>query len=462
MNVKEPQWSEAAERGFLAGFLLEPKFLDEYGDFPPETLYSRVNAMLLEVMRDMAAKNEPLNLVSFTVRLEKIGILNEVGGAAAISELYAFVPTGSNHAYYAGIIRENWVRRRIVGLSRLLHDIAYQAENDTENLLSQCEAAVIGLRGETEAKKGDSIQQCGPALIAALDHLDVVYKSRGGVIGLPTGIIDWDRMTGGMMGGDMITIAGRPSHGKSALGMQVAEHNAIDLKNPTLVFSCEMPNLQLMLRSLCSRANINLQRVRDGFMGKNEMLRISSKAGQISGCPLYLDDTAGLSTAQFRSRARQAKVRHGIKLIVVDYLQIMQGSSKRAKENRQQEIAEISGTIKQVAKELNIPIIVLAQLNRDAEDYAQPKLSHLRESGSIEQDSDQVALIHRLDKAKAKKPAKNQDEDEDERDHNSLLLLEKQRNGPTGPIKLKFIKEHARFENVTKDLYSNNEERRQH
>jgi replicative DNA helicase len=331
-----------------------------------------------------------------------------------------------------------------------------RAAEDAEAVLAESEKMMVELRTGTEAGRKDPVVHCRNAVMEALDHIEKVYHSRGRTVGLPTGIHDWDRMTGGLMGGDMITLAGRPSHGKTALGMEVALNVAMNAKVPTLVFSVEMPGLQLMVRALCGKAKVDLQRVRDGFLGKQDLPNLMREGEEMSRSPLYIDDSAGLTSAQLRARARAAKVRHGIGLIVIDYLQFMRGSGKRAKESRQLEVSEISATIKAVAKELNIPVIALAQLNRDAEDYGKPKLSHLRDSGSIEQDSDQVLLIHRLDKKKGKK-----DEEEPELDHNVLLLLEKQRNGPTGEIKLWFEKEFTTFRNLTEKTYSNRDEERQ-
>jgi replicative DNA helicase len=241
--------------------------------------------------------------------------------------------------------------------------------------------------------------------------------------------------------------------------MQVAMHVAVETKIPTLIFSVEMPGMQVMCRALCGRIRVNLQRVRDGFFSRQEIERMHTTFGEMHGAPLYLDESAGLTTTQLRSRARAAKVKHGIGLIVVDYLQFMRGATKQAKDNRQLEVAEISATLKMVAKELKVPVIALAQLGREADESSMPKLSHLRESGSIEQDADQVLLIHRLDK-KRKQRASDPDEEGAE-DHNTLLLLEKQRNGPTGPIKLFFEKEYTVFRNVTPKPYSSREEERQ-
>jgi replicative DNA helicase len=293
-------------------------------------------------------------------------------------------------------------------------------------------------------------------VLAAVEHIEKVYHSRGETVGLESGIHDLDRSTGGFLGGQLIIIAARPACGKSALGMQIAMHASMQKAVPTLVFSVEMPSVELMTRAICSEAGLDLQRTRDGFFDGRAMGNVSGAATRLVQSRLYLDDTPGLTVAQFRSRARRAKSQHGLGLIVVDYLQFMKGSSKRAGESRGLEVSEISMALKITAKELNIPIIALAQLNRDADEGSKPKLSNLRESGSIEQDADTVLLIHRLDKNK-----KKSDADEEPMDHNTLLILAKQRNGPTPEIKLNFIGQHTLFKNVTEKAYSNNQNERQ-
>jgi replicative DNA helicase len=240
--------------------------------------------------------------------------------------------------------------------------------------------------------------------------------------------------------------------------MQFALHAVKELAVPTLVFSVEMPGRELMVRAICSEAGVNLQRLRDGFFDQRTLANVAHIAGGLVKSPLFIDETPGLTVAQFRARARRAKAAHKIGLIVVDYLQFMHGSGDAARQSRALEVSEISKAIKTVAKELDIPIVALAQLNRDADgDHTKPKLSNLRESGSIEQDADTVLLIHRLDKNKKR----GADEDAEPMDHNTLLILAKQRNGPTPEIKLNFIGEHTVFRNVTEKQYSNNMNQRQ-
>jgi replicative DNA helicase len=258
-------------------------------------------------------------------------------------------------------------------------------------------------------------------------------------------------MTSGLKPSQLIIIAARPSMGKSAFATNIAEHACLADKVPTALFSLEMGAADLMERVLCTQAGVKLQRIRDGFMSKTDMQNLGRKHDEISQAPLYIDETPALSIAAFRARARRAVAKYGVKLLIVDYLQLMKGSSKRAAQDRRLEIDEISSGLKQTAMELAVPVIALSQLNRDAEETGEPKLSHLRESGSIEQDADVVALLHRRERITHKEEDKGK----------AVLILAKQRNGPVGRIELLFDAEITKFKNSTKELYSNKTENRQ-
>ncbi len=417
----------------------------------PEQVKWEHNRVILETIQRMRESAMPVDMVLVTQELSKAGRLEEIGGAAYVTELASELCSVANWRYYAAEVIDAWKRRQMLSAALEMAQAAREPALAVEEAQERCEQRLFALR--ENIGRETSVEHCKHAVIRAVTHIETVYRSRGKTVGLATGIYDLDRSTGGFLGGQMIVIAARPACGKSALGMQMALHAAMESNVPTLVFSVEMPSVELMVRSICKEAQINLQRVRDGFFGEAGMSNVSAHAMRISRAPLYLDDTPGLTVAQFRSRARRAKMRHDIGLIVVDYLQFMHGSSKRAGESRALEVSEISKAIKTTAKELNIPVIALAQLNRDADEQSKPKLSNLRESGSIEQDADTVLLIHRLDKNKKK--------DDVPEDHNTLLILAKQRNGPTPEIKLNFIGEHTVFQNVTAKQYSNNEEEHQ-
>jgi replicative DNA helicase len=283
----------------------------------------------------------------------------------------------------------------------------------------------------------------------AISKIEEFHQNQGMLTGVATGFVDFDKMTTGLHGGEMIVVAARPSVGKTSLAMNIAEHVALDLKVPVGVFSLEMTADQLILRMLCSRSRVNLRNIRDGFLAERDFPKLTGAAGKMAGAPLFIDDSAGLSILQLRAKGRRMWQQYGIKLFVIDYLQLLHSTSRRA-ENRQQEISEISGGIKALAKELNVPIIVLSQLNRELEKRGpgeRPRLSDLRESGAIEQDADLVGLLYRDSKNKEGE----EDPGESEQDAISVkLFIAKQRNGPTGDVDLTFLKSFTRFESAAK------------
>jgi replicative DNA helicase len=300
----------------------------------------------------------------------------------------------------------------------------------------------------SESRAGGAIEPVKSLVNKAITQVENYFNRQGELGGLATGFTDLDRMTDGMHGGEMIVIAARPSMGKTSLAMNIAESVVLNQRLPVGVFSLEMTAESLVLRMLCSNARVNLRNIREGFMSESDFPKLTSAAGKMSSAPLYIDDTPALSILQLRTRARRMWQQYGVKLFVIDYLQLLNSTSRRAQENRQQEIAEISSGLKALAKELSVPVIVLAQLNRELEKdkNRKPRMSDLRESGSIEQDADLVGLLY--------KPS-NDDEDapplEDSGDGIPVnLLVAKQRNGPTGDVHLTFLKSYTRFESAAK------------
>jgi replicative DNA helicase len=280
----------------------------------------------------------------------------------------------------------------------------------------------------------------------AINRLEEYHANQGMLTGLSTGFPDLDKMTTGLHGGEMIVVAARPSMGKTSLAMNIAESVAIDQKLPVGVFSLEMSSESLVLRMLCSRARVNLRNIREGFFSERDFPKITSAAGKLAAAPLYIDDTAGLSILQLRAKARRMWQQYGVKLFVIDYLQLLHSTARRA-ENRQQEIADISNGVKALAKELNVPVIVLAQLNREIEKEKnrKPRMSDLRESGAIEQDADLIGLLY--------KPSAGDEDEGPSTEQESVavnLLIAKQRNGPTGDVNLTFLKTYTRFESAAK------------
>jgi replicative DNA helicase len=321
----------------------------------------------------------------------------------------------------------------------------FDYEGEAEALLDEVERDILRI---SEARVESASLTIKELVNRAIGKIEEYHQNQGMLTGISTGFTDFDKMTTGLHEGEMIVVAARPSVGKTSLAMNIAEHVALELKVPVGVFSLEMTAEQLVLRMLCSRSRVNLRSIRDGFLAERDFPKLTGAAGKLAGAPLFIDDSSALSILQLRAKARRLWQQFGIKLFVIDYLQLLHSTSRRA-ENRQQEIAEISGGIKALAKELKVPVIVLSQLNREVEKRGgeAPKLSDLRESGAIEQDADLVGLLYR--------ETKNKDGEEEAADMEQeaiavKLFIAKQRNGPTGVVDLTFLKSFTRFESAAK------------
>lgn len=447
-----PLWSQPAEAGLISSVLnggttaLDAAMELVHDDW----FFAPVNATAWQVLKTLSAKRQPIDLLTFTEGFRQTGELEKIeGGPGFITAEYTRVEcSAATVSHWADQLRDYWRRREI---HRIGVELMFEARNfqrTSDEILDTSEKSLLDLRLDT---KQTGLQHCATAVSEAADRIEQAYKKRGKPIGIATGFHDFDRMTSGLKPSQLIIIAARPSMGKSAFATNIAEHACLADKVPTALFSLEMGAADLMERVLCTQAGVKLQRIRDGFMSKTNMQNLGAKHDEISQAPLYIDETPALSIAAFRARARRAVAKYGVKLLIIDYLQLMKGSSKRAAQDRRLEIDEISSGLKQTAMELGVPVIALSQLNRDAEERAEPKLSHLRESGSIEQDADVVALLHRPERVSHKEEDKGK----------AVLILAKQRNGPVGRIELLFDAEITKFKNSTEKLYSNKTESRQ-
>jgi replicative DNA helicase len=458
MNKQENQtevaalWSHEAEAGLISSVVNGgTPALDAAMELAQEEwFYAPVNRMAWQVLKTMAAKREPVDLLTFTESFRQTGELDKIeGGAGYVTAEYSRPECGrATVAHWAGVAKDYWRRREVhrVGLELVLQSRNFQS--DTDEMLDGCEKLLLDLRLES---KQQGLLHCAEAVDAAATRIEMAHAKRGKPVGIATGFTDFDRMTGGLKKGQLIIIAARPSMGKSAFATNIAEAACLGDGVATALFSLEMTGEELMERVLCTQSGVKLQRVRDGFMSKDEMRTLGQKVGEIASAPLFIDETPSLSIAAFRARARRAVAKHGVRLLIVDYLQLMKGSTKRAQQDRRLEIDEISSGLKATAKELGVPVIALSQLNRDAEERAEPKLSHLRESGSIEQDADVVALLHRPERVSHKEEDRGK----------AVLILAKQRNGPVGRIELHFDAEITQFRSSTEKMYSNKSEERQ-
>jgi len=436
-----------AEMGVLCSILLSPReVLGLCIEKIDETYFHHVaHATIYTVLVGLWKDLKPIDLITVTQALADQKLLDIVGGPAVLAHLIQFIPTAANIEYYLDIIVEKFLLRSMIGVCTSSAALCYEEQGDVKTLVDSIESQIFKI---SESRVSKMLPEIKEQVLLAIDAIEGMHKNKGALTGLSTGFSFLDQLTDGMHASEMIVIAARPSMGKTALAMNIAEHVAIDLQKSVGIFSLEMSSQQLVQRVLCSRAKVDLKKVRDGFMGSKDMKNLSRAADALSKSKIYIDDTAGLSILELRAKARRLKDRHDLSLIIIDYLQLLRSNSRRAQDNRQIEIAEISAGIKALAKELAIPVIVLAQLNRESEKRSdgKPRISDLRESGSIEQDADLVGLLYRAAYFEKDDAIRSEKEGEAE------LIIAKQRNGPTGEIPLTFLKEYTRFE--TRDYRS--------
>jgi replicative DNA helicase len=368
------------------------------------------------------------------------GQLEAVGGIVFLSQLIGETPSASNIEYYLSIVFEKYqLRKMIQACTDVVGRIHESEGGDFLDLIGQVESVMANLARERSFKGEVPIKQL---ILGALNQIEAIHQNQGRLTGLPSGFADIDKMTNGLQDGEMIVFAARPSVGKTSLAMNIGEHVALDQKLPVGVFSLEMTAEALALRMLCSRARVNLRSVQNGFLSERDFPKLTGAAGKLASCGLHIDDTSGLGLLELKSKARRWHQQHGIRLVVIDYLQLMHARA----ENRQQEISMISSGIKELAKELRIPILVLSQLNRSIErdKKRKPRMSDLRESGQIEQDADVIAFLSQAESS--------DEESSDERKEACAVDLDfgKNRNGPTGTVHLSFLKCYTRFESAAK------------
>jgi replicative DNA helicase len=444
-----PPHSPEAECGVLGCVLLSPnecmgECLEKLKD-GVEVFYDLRHQTIFETLVAMFDSRAAIDVITLQQRLKDKQLLEQVGGIAYLSQLQDSVPSAANLSYYLEIVREKFLLRKMIQTCTEVVGRVYDYEGEVDALMDEVERDVLRI---SESRAQGGVTTTKELVGKAIGTIENYFSRKGVLNGLGTGFPDLDRMTDGLHGSEMIVIAARPSMGKTSLAMNIVEHVVLEQKLPAAVFSLEMSAESLVLRMMCSIARVNLRSIREGFMNESDFPKLTSAAGKLSNSPLFIDDSAGLSILQFRARARRLHQQHGVKLFVVDYLQLLHSTARRSQENRQQEIADISSGIKALAKELKVPVLVLSQLNRELEKdkSRKPRLSDLRESGAIEQDADVVGLLY--------KPNAGDDEDgaaAEEADGLPInLLIAKQRNGPTGDINLTFLKSYTRFESAAK------------
>jgi replicative DNA helicase len=442
-QLRVPPHSIEAEQSILGGLLLDNQAWDRMGDLVTDgDFYRDEHRRIFRQIRNLLEKARPADVVTVAEALDAAGEGEQTGGLAYLGELAANTPSAANIRRYAEIVRERSILRRLVATA---DEIAADALNplgrDAEILLDEAESKIFAI-AESGAGHREGFVHINPLLTEVVERIQELHDRDNptDITGVPTGYVDLDQKTSGLQAGDLIIVAGRPSMGKTAFALNIAEHVAVETGLPVGVFSMEMGGTQLAMRMLTSIGRLDSQRVRTGRLNDDEWSRLSFALGKLHEAPIYIDESGGLSPANLRARARRLARQHGGKLglLVIDYIQLM--SSSRQGENRATEVSEISRSIKALAKELQVPIVALSQLSRKVEERndKRPMMSDLRESGAIEQDADVILMMYREEYYKPDTQEKGIAE----------VIIGKQRNGPTGTIRLAFLGEYTRFENL--------------
>ena len=401
-----------------------------------DCFYATANRQIFICLRDMFEKSVPFDILTLAEELRKKNALEAVGAEPYLAELVENVATSANIEYHVKILIEKATLRNLISVSAEITTTCFSSEAEAQEVLDNAEARIFGI---SEARIKNTFESLGQLLPRTFE--DIEKYSKGGVQGIPTGFGELDELTSGFQRSDLIIIAGRPSMGKTALALSIARHAAVAAKYATAIFSLEMSKAQLAQRMLCAEARINMHQLRSGKLPHKELPKLSLAAGPLSEAPLFVDDTPGITVLELRAKARRLKAQHNLSLLIVDYLQLM--GSTTTFENRQQEISQISRSLKGIAKELDVPVVALSQLSRAVEQRGgdhRPQLSDLRESGAIEQDADVVMFVYREELYNRDIP--------DEEKGKAEIIVGKQRNGPIGKIDLSFVRDFARFENL--------------
>ncbi len=446
--LKVPPNSIEAEQAVLGGLMLENSTWDQVADVVTEDdFYRRDHRLIFNAIAALAARNTPFDVITLSEQLSGINELDNAGGLSYLGGLAKNTPTAANIKAYAAIVRERSILRQLIRTGTEIADNAFNPEGrDSAELLDHCEKLVFEI-AERGARGKRGFVSIKDLLVKAVDRIETLFQLDNPITGIPTGFNDFDEMTSGLQKSDLVIVAGRPSMGKTTFAMNLAEHAAIKSGLPVAVFSMEMPGEQLAMRMMSSLGRIDQHRLRTGRLDDDDWPRVTSAIGMLAESPLYIDDTPAMTPTDLRARARRLAREHGLGMIVIDYLQLMQVPGN--KENRATEISEISRSLKSLAKELHVPVVALSQLNRSLEQRPnkRPVMSDLRESGAIEQDADLIVFIYR-----------DEVYNEDSADKGTAeIIIAKQRNGPIGTTRLTFLGQYTRFENFIPNIYNNGE-----
>jgi replicative DNA helicase len=447
-DLKVPPHSIEAEQAVLGGLMLDNNAWDQVADRVSERdFYRHDHRQIFRAIGNLANRSQPFDVVTMSEWLENNGLIEEAGGMAYLGTLAKDTPSAANIAAYADIVREKSVLRQLIQVGTEIAEKGFNPQGEgSKALLDEAEKRVFQI-AEQGARNSQGFADMRSLLKLAVERIEILHEQDDPITGVATGFDDLDEKTSGLQAGDLVIVAGRPSMGKTTFSMNIAEYAAVKSGKPVAVFSMEMPGEQLTNRMLSSMGRIDQHRLRTGNLEDDDWPRLTSAVGMLSEVPMFIDDTPALTPTELRARARRLYREHGeLGLIVIDYLQLMQGSGGSSSENRAAEISEISRSLKALAKELSVPIIALSQLNRSLEQRPnkRPVMSDLRESGAIEQDADVIIFIYRDEVYNEDSPDKGTAE----------IIIAKQRNGPIGTTRLTFLGKYTRFENFTPEIYS--------
>lgn len=433
-----PPHNLEAEQSLLGSMLISPDAIVDVAEkIHPEDFYQPENKQVYEAILNLYTKGNPADPITVSEELKKLGTLEEVGGKSYIHTLVNIVPTASNAKYYAEIVEKNAVLRALIRVASEIASLGYDVPEDLEKAIDKAESLVFSVAQKRISEKFVHIKDL---LVEGFEQIEKLYENKSEVTGAPTGFKDLDTLTSGFHPSDLIIIAARPSMGKTSFALCVAQNMAVKEKIPVAIFSLEMSRQQLVQRLMCSEARVDASNLRTGHLREEDWPKLSQAVGKLADAPIFIDDTPNITIMELRAKARRLMTKQQLGLIVVDYLQLMQGD--RRSESRQQEISEISRALKVLGRELNVPIIAVSQLSRAVEQRhdKRPMLSDLRESGAIEQDADLVAFIYRDEYY-------NRDSDEK---GIAEIIISKHRNGPVGIVKLVFLEHYTRFSDLAK------------
>lgn len=431
-----PPQNIEAEQSILGAILIDndalPKALEI---IDPEDFYKHSHRKIFNAMTELFDRSEPIDLITLTDYLRKKDELEEVGNISYLSSLINLTPTSANIKYHSKIVREKSLLRGLLRSANEISGKVYEDNLDAEDLVDFAERTIFQISDKRIKTSFVTLRDVIKGSFEMIEHL---YDKKDTVTGIPSGFRDLDDLTTGFQRGDLIIVGGRPSMGKTAFALNIAQYVGLELKEPIAIFSLEMAKEQLAFRMLCSEAMVNSNSIRKGFIKKEDWHKLTSAASNLTGAPIFIDDSSSITVLELRAKARRLKIEHGLSLIIVDYLQLMRG--KGSFERREQEISDISRSLKALAKELNVPLIAVSQLNRSVEQRRPPKpiLADLRESGAIEQDADVILFLYR-----------DEIYNKDARKGIAEIIIAKQRNGPTGSVNLAFVSNCTRFMNMT-------------